>query len=90
MKIVVNVAKKTDTTKFSPGDVLLYNGSEWYVTTKEELLKEVWELEPDSDTSFLWSTIYRLKKKIAPYQDRFYIESDHSGYELVVIEKGSN
>jgi DNA-binding response OmpR family regulator len=58
--------------------------------TKEELLKEVWELEPDSDSSFLWSTIYRLKKKIAPYQDRFYIESDHSGYELVVIEKGSN
>lgn len=54
--------------------------------TKEELLKEVWELEPDSDTSFLWSTIYRLKKKIAPYQERFYIESDHSGYELVVIE----
>ena len=53
--------------------------------SKETLLKEVWGLDKDTDTSILWSTMYRLKKKIAIYEDIFYIESDHSGYELVII-----
>jgi len=56
--------------------------------SKETLLKDLWELDPavDTDTSVIWSTVYRLKKKIAPYSDFFYIDSDHSGYELVIIE----
>jgi len=52
--------------------------------SKEVLFKEVWELDAETDTSLLWSTIYRLKKKIAPYAEKFYIDSDHSGYEIVI------
>ena len=53
--------------------------------SKETLFREVWEMEPDGDTSALWSTIYRLKKKISSYEDKFYIDSDHSGYEIIII-----
>lgn len=52
---------------------------------KDKLFKEVWEFGDEVDTSLLWSTVYRLKKKIADYSEKFYIESDHSGYEIVII-----
>ena len=55
--------------------------------SKDTLFREVWEMEPDGDTSVLWSTIYRLKKKIAPYEDKFYIDSDHSGYEIIIVDR---
>ena len=51
----------------------------------EELIGKVWEQERETDRAALWSTVSRLKKKIVPYEHLFYIESDHCGYELVMI-----
>ncbi len=53
--------------------------------SKEELYRAVWGLEKESGGNILWTTISRLKRKIIAYEDRFYIDSDHTGYELIVI-----
>ncbi len=51
--------------------------------TKEALFKEVWGMETGADGPTLWTAVSRLKKKIAPYTDKFYLDSDHSGYALI-------
>lgn len=53
--------------------------------SKEELYRSIWGYENESDGSALWTTVSRLKKKIESFEDLFYIDSDHDGYELVVI-----
>ncbi len=52
---------------------------------REELLRSVWGFTQTDASSFLWTTISRLKKKIAPYENLFYIDSSQEGYELVTI-----
>ena len=51
---------------------------------KEALFREVWGMETGADGPMLWTAISRLKKKIAPYADQFYLDSDHSGYALIL------
>lgn len=51
---------------------------------KEALFREVWGMETGADGPMLWTAISRLKKKIAPYVDQFYLDSDHSGYALIL------
>lgn len=41
MKIVVDVKNVSKMVKPSANNVILYDGKEWYVTTKDELFKEV-------------------------------------------------
>ncbi len=55
--------------------------------SKEELYHSIWGYENESDGSALWTTVSRLKKKIESFEDLFYIDSDHDGYELVVISQ---
>lgn len=56
--------------------------------SKEELFKAVWGVRADSDFTAVWTTVSRLNKKIAGYAHLFYIDSDHDGYELVMIKAG--
>ena len=51
---------------------------------KEALFRKVWGMETGADGPMLWTAVSRLKKKIAPYADRFYLDSDHSGYALIL------
>lgn len=53
--------------------------------SREELYRSIWGYENESGGSLLWTTVSRLKKKIEGYEHLFYIDSDHNGYELVVI-----
>lgn len=41
MKIVVDVKKTRNSTKFEKDDVIIYDGKDWYVTTKGELFAEL-------------------------------------------------
>ena len=52
--------------------------------TKEALFREAWGMELGADGPMLWTAISRLKKKITPFADQFYLDSDHSGYVLVL------
>lgn len=60
--------------------------------SKEELYSAVWGVSDEENGTMLWTAVSRLKRKIAPYEEDFYIDSDHSGYELIVIasEKGGS
>lgn len=40
MKIILNVKNTTKIIKPSSDNVILYDGKDWYVTTKQELFKE--------------------------------------------------
>lgn len=51
---------------------------------KEALFKEVWGMETGADGPTLWTAVSRLKKKIAPYGDQFYLDSSHGGYALIL------
>jgi Response regulators consisting of a CheY-like receiver domain and a winged-helix DNA-binding domain len=51
---------------------------------KEALFREVWGMETGADGPMLWTAVSRLKKKIAPYIELFYLDSDHSGYSLII------
>lgn len=51
---------------------------------KEALFREVWGMETGADGPMLWTAVSRLKKKIAPYVELFYLDSDHSGYSLII------
>ena len=51
---------------------------------KETLLREVWGVENGAYGSALWTAASRLKKKISPFADLFYLDSDHSGYTLII------
>ena len=53
--------------------------------SKEELYRSIWGYEEGNGGTALWTTVSRLKKKIEGFEDLFYIDSDHDGYELVVI-----
>ena len=55
--------------------------------SKEELYRSIWGYENESDGSVLWTTVSRLKKKIESFEELFYIDSDHDGYELVVTSQ---
>ena len=52
--------------------------------TKEALFREIWGMETGADGPMLWTAISRLKKKLAPFADQLYLESDHSGYGLIL------
>ena len=52
--------------------------------SKEDLFLEVWGMQTGADGPMLWTAISRLKKKIAPFEGQFYLDSDHSGYTLVL------
>ena len=41
MQVVLNVKNASKLVKPTSDSVLLYNGKNWYVTTKEEILKEI-------------------------------------------------
>ena len=56
--------------------------------SKQELYRTVWGYEDENDGSIVWAAVSRLNKKIAAYEDLFYIESDRDGYELVIIGSG--
>ena len=56
--------------------------------SREELFREVWGMEMGADSPMLWTAISRLKKKILPYAEDFYLDSDHSGYALVLTRHG--
>ena len=51
---------------------------------KEALFREVWGMETGADGPMLWTAVSRLKKKIAPYIELFYLDSNHSGYSLII------
>lgn len=57
-------------------------------TSKEELFGAVWGADNSSDYTIVWTTVSRLKKKIAGYEAQFYLDSSHDGYELVIIQGG--
>ena len=59
-------------------------GRRGQTVSREELCRAVWGLDTDAEEAILWTTVSRLKKKIAPYEELFYIDSDHSGYELII------
>lgn len=52
--------------------------------SKEALYSSVWGIDSVPSGPVLWPAVSKLKKKIAAYEEQFYIESDHSGYELVM------
>jgi len=52
---------------------------------REDLLQAVWGITDENAGSMLWTAVSRLKRKTAMYEERFYIDSDHNGYELVII-----
>ena len=54
--------------------------------SKEELYQAVWGVRDEENGTMLWTAVSRLNRKIAPYEEDFYIDSDHSGYELIVID----
>ena len=56
--------------------------------SRDELYRAVWGLEGEENGTMLWTAVSRLKRKIAPYEEDFYIDSDHSGYELIVVDSG--
>jgi len=56
--------------------------------SRGELYRAVWGLEGEENGTMLWTAVSRLKRKIAPYEEDFYIDSDHSGYELIVVDSG--
>ncbi len=56
--------------------------------SKEELYRSIWGYENENGGSVLWTTVSRLKKKIESFEDLFYIDSDHEGYELVITSQG--
>ena len=55
---------------------------------RKSLFKAVWGYEDTKDGAALWPIVSRLKKKIKPYETLFFINSDHSGYELVITNTG--
>ena len=56
------------------------------VVSKEELHHAIWGQEVLANYTAVWSTVSRLKKKIAPYEDRVFIESNHDGYAFVLLK----
>ena len=66
--------------------LLLYHLARHHGETipKGVLFREVWGMETGADGPMLWTAVSRLKKKIAPYAERFYLDSDHSGYALII------
>lgn len=44
MQVVLNVKNASKLVKPTSDSVLLFNGKDWYVTTKEEILKEIRDL----------------------------------------------
>ena len=58
------------------------------VVSKEELCETVWGVHSKAEDAMLWTTLSRLKKKLTDFEDRLYLDSDHSGYELILT--GSN
>lgn len=44
MNVVLNIKNTSKIIKPTKNSVILYDGKDWYVTTKEELLKECSEL----------------------------------------------
>ena len=58
--------------------------------SREEMYRAVWGQYDGDDRSAIWPMVSRLKKKLAPYEALLYIESDHSGYELVIADAGGS
>ncbi len=50
----------------------------------QDICRAIWGADTESEKPLLWTTVSRLKKKLAPYEEQFYIDSDHSGYELMI------
>ncbi len=54
------------------------------LVSREALYQAVWGQADLDSGSILWTTISRLKKKIAPYEAQLSLDSSHEGYELYV------
>ena len=56
--------------------------------SKEALYCAVWGRDDCSNGTSIWPVVSRLKRKLEPFRDQLYVNSDHSGYELVIIRGG--
>lgn len=65
MKIVLDVKNSSKVLNPGGGDVLLYDGTKWYVTTKDELLKESKAALDKSE-----DTYKKLKKEMADFRKK--------------------
>ena len=54
------------------------------LVSREALYRAVWGQANLDSGSILWTTISRLKKKLAPYEAQLSLDSSHEGYELYV------
>ena len=57
--------------------------------SRGELSREVWGFETGADIPMLWTAMSRLKKKLLPFSDLLTLDSDHSGYTLVLPRSAS-
>lgn len=55
-----------------------------HLVSREALYRAVWGQTDMDSGSILWTTISRLKKKIAPYEAQLSLDSSHEGYELYI------
>lgn len=54
------------------------------IVSKEDLLQNVWEYNPETTTHTIETHIYRLRKKIDPNEDTPLIIAEEGGYRLEV------
>ena len=80
--------KSLNLSRVEFGILLYLTQHRGHVVSKEDLYHAVWGLRDEKNGTMLWTAISRLKRKIAPYQEEFYIDSGHSGYEMIFIISG--
>lgn len=67
MKIVVDVK---NTSKIKKNDVILYDGKEWYVMTKDELMKEL-ETRAFKVLSDVQQTMMKMQQDYATFMQNY-------------------
>lgn len=61
MKIAIDVKNMKKAIRPSSGDVIMFNGNDWYITTKEDLFKEYQE-KVDAKLSEVENELLELRR----------------------------
>ena len=83
MKIVLDIKSSSKTQGLNKGDVVMYDGKEWYITSKEELCASL-EKKYNEVISKFEKKIYELEKK---YSDFLLSYNEQNAKLLPIIEK---
>ena len=89
MKVALNIKNLSKLKQPQENDVIIYDGKEWYVTTKEEILKESLKLVSESQKTLkeLKEENEKFKKELTQLNEEFKTKISKDIIDITEIAK---